>query len=53
VGLPNLRGAGLFMTGSQQAERLWTNLVDLGPRRLAALGLVGAVVIAVVALGAL
>ena len=40
------------MTGRDHAERLWANLIDLGPRRLAALGLVGAIVTAIVGLGA-
>ncbi|HWT30947.1 MAG TPA: flagellar basal-body MS-ring/collar protein FliF, partial [Propylenella sp.] len=40
------------MTGRDHAERLWANLLDLGPRRLAALGIVGAIVTAIVGLGA-
>ena len=41
------------MSGRAQAERLWTNLLELGPRRLAALGIIGLTVFAVVGLGGL
>ena len=40
------------MSGRQQAERLWNNILALGGRRIAALGLVGLVVFLGVALGA-
>ncbi|TNC09615.1 flagellar M-ring protein FliF [Methylobacterium terricola] len=40
------------MSGREQAERLWSNIVELGPRRLAALGLIGLVVFLAVGLGA-
>ncbi len=40
------------MSGREQAERLWSNIVELGPRRLAALGLVGLLVFLGVGLGA-
>lgn len=36
----------------EQAERLWASLLDLGPRRLAALAIVGMTVFTVVGLGA-
>ncbi|MGE0212590.1 MAG: flagellar basal-body MS-ring/collar protein FliF [Parvibaculaceae bacterium] len=36
----------------EQAERLWSSLLDLGPRRLAALAIVGMTVFTVVGLGA-
>jgi flagellar M-ring protein FliF len=44
---------GRLMSGREQAERLWTNLLVLGPRRLAALGVIGLTVFAVVGLGGL
>ncbi|BAQ47217.1 MULTISPECIES: flagellar basal-body MS-ring/collar protein FliF [Methylobacterium] len=40
------------MSGREQAERLWSNIVELGARRLAALGLIGLVVFLAVGLGA-
>lgn len=40
------------MFGREQAERLWSNIVDLGPRRLTALGLVGLLVFLGVGVGA-
>lgn len=40
------------MSGREQAERLWSNIVELGPRRLAALGVIGLVVFLAVGLGA-
>ena len=40
------------MFGREQAERLWSNIVELGARRLAALGLIGLVVFLAVGLGA-
>ncbi|WP_128564700.1 flagellar basal-body MS-ring/collar protein FliF, partial [Methylobacterium crusticola] len=40
------------MSGREQAERLWSNIVELGGRRLAALGLIGLVVFLAVGLGA-
>ncbi|MET3414848.1 flagellar basal-body MS-ring/collar protein FliF [Methylobacterium sp. 1030] len=40
------------MPGLDHALKLWTNIVDLGPRRLIALGLVGLVVFSAVGLGA-
>ncbi|WP_132255158.1 flagellar basal-body MS-ring/collar protein FliF [Methylobacterium segetis] len=40
------------MSGREQAERLWSNIIELGPRRLAALGLIGLVVFLAVGLGA-
>ncbi len=40
------------MSGREQAERLWSNIVELGPRRIAALGLIGLVVFLAVGLGA-
>ena len=40
------------MSGREQAERLWSNIVELGPRRLTALGLVGLLVFLAVGLGA-
>lgn len=40
------------MTGRQHAEKLWTSLRELGPRRLAALGLIGLTVFLAVGLGA-
>jgi flagellar M-ring protein FliF len=39
------------MVGLEQLERLWRSLLALGSRRLAALGIVGALVFATVALG--
>lgn len=39
------------MLGVEQLERLWGNLLALGPRRLAALGVVGLAVFAAVGLG--
>lgn len=40
------------MSGRQHAERLWNNIVALGGRRIAALGLIGLVVFLSVGLGA-
>ncbi len=40
------------MPGRQQAERLWTSLMQLGPRRLAALAAIGFMVFLAVGLGA-
>lgn len=40
------------MTGRQHAEKLWSNLLELGARRLAALGVIGLVVFLAVGLGA-
>ncbi|GJD56600.1 flagellar basal-body MS-ring/collar protein FliF [Methylobacterium dankookense] len=40
------------MSGREQAERLWSNIVELGARRLIALGLVGLLVFLAVGLGA-
>jgi len=40
------------MTGRLQAEKLWTNLLELGARRLVALGVIGLVVFLGVGLGA-
>ncbi|WP_066921997.1 flagellar basal-body MS-ring/collar protein FliF, partial [Methylobacterium sp. CCH5-D2] len=40
------------MSGREQAERLWSNIIELGPRRLVALGLVGLLVFVGVGLGA-
>ncbi|SCY06191.1 flagellar basal-body MS-ring/collar protein FliF [Microvirga guangxiensis] len=40
------------MPGRQQAERLWTSLMQLGARRLAALGAIGFVVFLAVGVGA-
>ncbi|MEW5422223.1 flagellar basal-body MS-ring/collar protein FliF [Amorphus sp. 3PC139-8] len=40
------------MSGREQAERLWTNIRELGTRRLVALGLVGLTVLLVVGIGA-
>lgn len=40
------------MTGRLQAEKLWNNLLELGARRLAALGVIGLVVFLGVGLGA-
>lgn len=40
------------MSGREQAERLWTNIRELGARRLVALGLVGLTVLLVVGVGA-
>ncbi|WP_306887578.1 flagellar basal-body MS-ring/collar protein FliF [Amorphus orientalis] len=40
------------MSGREQAERLWTNIKELGTRRLVALGLVGLTVLLVVGVGA-
>jgi len=39
------------MTGREHAERLWANLLNLGPRRLIALAVVGVTIFAVVGLG--
>jgi flagellar M-ring protein FliF len=39
------------MFGLEQIEKLWSNLLALGPRRLAALGVVGAAVFVAVGLG--
>lgn len=39
------------MTGREQAERLWTNLRDLGGRRIAALAFVGVAVLVLVGAG--
>ena len=41
------------MTGREQAERLWFSILGLGPRRLAALAIIGVTVFAVVGLGGL
>ncbi|MBZ6078571.1 flagellar basal-body MS-ring/collar protein FliF [Microvirga puerhi] len=40
------------MTGRQHAEKLWANILELGARRLAALGLIGLVVFLGVGIGA-
>ena len=40
------------MSGREQVEKLWINILGLGGRRLAALGLIGATVLFVVAGGA-
>ena len=40
------------MSGREQAERLWNNIIDLGGRRLAALGLIGLAVFLAVGFGA-
>jgi len=40
------------MIGRQQLEALWTNLRDLGARRLIALGVIGLTVVAAIGLGA-
>ncbi|WP_112664560.1 flagellar basal-body MS-ring/collar protein FliF [Microvirga flavescens] len=40
------------MTGREHAEKLWSNLLELGVRRLVALGLIGLVVFLGVGLGA-
>lgn len=40
------------MTGRQHAEKLWTNILELGARRLAALGLIGLAVFLGVGIGA-
>ncbi|RVU20049.1 flagellar basal-body MS-ring/collar protein FliF [Methylobacterium oryzihabitans] len=40
------------MSGREHAERLWSNIVELGPRRIAALGVIGLVVFLAVGLGA-
>ncbi len=40
------------MPGRDHAVKLWNNIIDLGPRRLIALGLVGLVVFLAVGLGA-
>ena len=40
------------MSGREHAEKLWSNIVELGARRLAALGLIGLVVFLGVGLGA-
>jgi flagellar M-ring protein FliF len=39
------------MTALEQAKRLWTNLLALGPRRLAVLGMMGLSIFAVTVLG--
>jgi flagellar M-ring protein FliF len=39
------------MTGREHAERLWANLLNLGPRRLIALAVVGVTIFVVVGLG--
>jgi len=39
------------MTGREHAERLWANLLNLGPRRLIALAIIGLTVFTVVGLG--
>jgi flagellar M-ring protein FliF len=39
------------MTGREHAERLWANLLNLGPRRLIALAVVGITIFVVVGLG--
>ena len=39
------------MIGLEQLERLWTSLKNLGPRRLAALGIIGLSVFALTGLG--
>jgi flagellar M-ring protein FliF len=46
-----LDAAGRQMAGGDQLERLWSSLVGLGPRRLAALGAVGIAVFAFVGFG--
>ena len=38
------------MIGLEQLERLWTSLMKLGPRRLAALGIIGLAVFAITGL---
>ncbi|WP_018260412.1 flagellar basal-body MS-ring/collar protein FliF [Methylobacterium sp. WSM2598] len=40
------------MSGREQAERLWNNIIELGARRLAALGIIGLTVFLAVGLGA-
>lgn len=40
------------MPGREHLQKLWTNILDLGPRRLIALGLVGLTVFLAVGLGA-
>ena len=40
------------MPGREHLEKLWTNILELGPRRLIALGLVGLTVFVTVGLGA-
>ncbi len=40
------------MPGREHAERLWANLLELGPRRLIALALIGLVTLATVGFGA-
>lgn len=40
------------MPGMEHAERLWSNLTELGPRRLAALGIIGAAILLAIGLGA-
>ena len=40
------------MVSMEHAERLWSNLMELGPRRLAALGIIGAAVLLAIGLGA-
>ncbi|WP_407524592.1 flagellar basal-body MS-ring/collar protein FliF [Methylobacterium oryzisoli] len=40
------------MSGREHAERLWSNIVELGTRRLAALGVIGLTVFLAVGLGA-
>jgi flagellar M-ring protein FliF len=58
VSLTTARDAGAFrngklsMTGRAQAEKLWQNILALGGRKLAALGLVGLTVLFAVAGGA-
>jgi flagellar M-ring protein FliF len=39
------------MTGREQAEKLWTNIRELGARRLVALGLIGVTVLLAIGLG--
>jgi flagellar M-ring protein FliF len=36
------------MTAREHAEKLWINLIDLGPRRLAALALIGVTVLGLI-----
>ena len=50
--LDNFRlSRGIYMIGQEQLERLWTSLLNLGTRRLAALALVGLTVFGGVAFG--
>jgi flagellar M-ring protein FliF len=42
----------LLMPGREHLQKLWSNILDLGPRRLIALGLVGLTVFLAVGLGA-